>query len=70
MVDYFNSRLNLNLNSEDVDTAIRKIKELKETEEKQLKASLAIQNAHNNKNIKEEIAYRKIYNDEMKKHLI
>ena len=67
LVDYFNSRLNLNLNSEDVDTAIRKIKELKETEEKQLKASLAIQNAHNNKNIKEEIAYRKIYNDEMKK---
>nr|DAF44192.1 MAG TPA: protein of unknown function (DUF3482) [Myoviridae sp. ctNQV2] len=67
LVDYFNSRLNLNLNSEDVDTAIRKIKELKETEEKQLKASLAIQNAHNNKNIKEEIAYRKIYNDEMRK---
>ena len=67
LVDYFNSRLNLNLNSEDVDTAIRKIKELKETEEKQLKASLAIQNAHNNKNIKEEIAYRKIYNDEIKK---
>ena len=67
LVDYFNSRLNLNLNSEDVDTAIRKIKELKETEEKQLKASLAIQNAHNNNNIKEEIAYRKIYNDEIKK---